>query len=100
MGVMLEKSRIADELMDVIGHLAGSLSGGMGIGIVLAGVLSGATTGVVGATFVSLGLLTLPALLRRDYDLRVPCGAICDRKSVGARKRGCDGVDISGRRFH
>src|SRR3546814_11028237 len=50
MGVMLEKSRIADELMDVIGHLAGSLRGGMGIGIVLVGVLMGATTGVVGAT--------------------------------------------------
>lgn len=83
MGVMLEKSKIADELMDVIGHLAGSLRGGMGIGIVLVGVLMGATTGVVGATIVTLGLLTLPALLRRGYDARVACGAICASGSLG-----------------
>ena len=83
MGVMLEKSKIADELMDVIGHLAGSLRGGMGIGIVLVGVLMGATTGVVGATIVTLGLLTLPALLRRGYDPRVACGAICASGSLG-----------------
>ena len=55
MGVMLEKSKIADDLMDVIGHLAGGLRGGMGIGIILVGVLMGATTGIVGATIVTLG---------------------------------------------
>ena len=65
MGVMLEKSRLADELMDVIGHLAGGLRGGMGIGIILFGVMMGATTGIVGATIVTLGVLALPALLRR-----------------------------------
>src|SRR5690349_11747916 len=65
MGVMLEKSRMADELMDVIGHLSGRMPGGMGLGIVLVGVLMGATTGIVGATIVTLGLLTLPTLLRR-----------------------------------
>ena len=53
---MLEKSKIADDLMDVIGHLAGGLRGGMGIGIILVGVLMGATTGIVGATIVTLGL--------------------------------------------
>ena len=53
MGVMLEKSRIADELMDVIGHLAGGLRGGMAIGIVVFGVLMGATTGIVGATVIT-----------------------------------------------
>jgi tripartite ATP-independent transporter DctM subunit len=68
MGMMLEKSRIADELMEVIGHLSGGLRGGMGIGIVLVGVLMGATTGIVGATIVTLGLLTLPTLLRRGYN--------------------------------
>ncbi|WP_298727696.1 TRAP transporter large permease subunit [uncultured Ferrovibrio sp.] len=83
MGVMLEKSRLADELMDVIGHLAGSLRGGMGIGLVLVGVMMGATTGVVGATIVTLGLLTLPALLRRGYDKSVACGAICASGSLG-----------------
>ena len=83
MGVMLEKSRLAEELMDVIGHLAGSLRGGMGIGIVLVGVLMGATTGIVGATVVTLGLLTLPTLLRRGYDKRISCGAICASGTLG-----------------
>jgi tripartite ATP-independent transporter DctM subunit len=83
MGVMLEKSRLAEELMDVIGHLAGSLRGGMGIGIILVGILMGATTGIVGATVVTLGLLTLPTLLRRNYDKRVACGAICASGTLG-----------------
>lgn len=83
MGVMLEKSRIADELMDVIGHVAGSLRGGMGIGIVLVGMLLGATTGIVGATIVTLGLLTLPTLLRRGYDRSIACGAICASGTLG-----------------
>ena len=83
MGVMLEKSRLAEELMDVIGHLAGSLRGGMGIGIILVGVLMGATTGIVGATVVTLGLLTLPTLLRRGYDKRIACGAICASGTLG-----------------
>jgi tripartite ATP-independent transporter DctM subunit len=83
MGVMLEKSRIADELMDVIGHVAGGLRGGMGIGIILVGVLMGATTGIVGATIVTLGLLTLPTLLRRGYDKSLACGAICASGTLG-----------------
>ena len=53
MGVMLEKSRLADDLLDVMGHLAGGLRGGMGVGIVLFGVLMGATTGIVGATIIT-----------------------------------------------
>jgi hypothetical protein len=59
MGVMLEKSRLADDLLDVMGHLAGGLRGGMGVGIILFGVLMGATTGIVGATVITLGLLVL-----------------------------------------
>ena len=54
MGVMLEKSRLAEDLMEVIGHAAGSLRGGLGVGIILVGVLMGATTGIVGATVVTL----------------------------------------------
>ncbi len=65
MGVMLEKSRLAEELLDVVGHLFGRLAGGMAVGIALVGVLLGASTGIVGATIVTLGLLTLPARLRR-----------------------------------
>jgi tripartite ATP-independent transporter DctM subunit len=83
MGVMLEKSKLAEELMDVIGLAAGSLRGGLGIGIVLVGVLMGATTGIVGATVVTLGLLTLPGMLRRGYDRGLACGIICASGTLG-----------------
>ncbi|MGE4237070.1 TRAP transporter large permease [Hydrogenophaga sp.] len=83
MGVMLEKSRLADDLLDVMGHLAGGVRGGMGIGIVLFGVLMGATTGIVGATIITLGLLTLPTLIRRGYDKSVACGVICASGTLG-----------------
>jgi tripartite ATP-independent transporter DctM subunit len=83
MGMMLEKSKIANDLMEVIGHLSGGLRGGMGIGIVLVGVLMGATTGIVGATIVTLGLLTLPTLLRRGYNKSIACGTICASGTLG-----------------
>ncbi len=83
MGVMLEKSKLAEELMDVIGLASGSLRGGMGIGIILVGVLMGATTGIVGATVVTLGLLTLPGMLRRGYDKGLACGIICASGTLG-----------------
>ncbi len=83
MGVMLEKSKLAEDLMDVIGHLAGALRGGFGIGIILVGVLMGATTGIVGATVVTLGLLTLPGMLRRGYDKGLACGVICASGTLG-----------------
>lgn len=83
MGVMLEKSRLADDLLDVMGHIAGGVKGGMAVGIVLFGVLMGATTGIVGATIITLGLLTLPTLLRRGYDKSVACGVICASGTLG-----------------
>jgi tripartite ATP-independent transporter DctM subunit len=83
MGVMLEKSKLAEELMDVIGLASGRLRGGLGIGIILVGVLMGATTGIVGATVVTLGLLTLPGMLRRGYDPAVACGVICASGTLG-----------------
>jgi tripartite ATP-independent transporter DctM subunit len=83
MGMMLERSRLAEDLMDVIGHAAGALRGGLGIGIVLVGVLMGATTGIVGATVVTLGLLTLPGMLRRGYDKGLACGVICASGTLG-----------------
>ena len=83
MGVMLEKSRLAEDLMDVIGYAAGSVRGGLGIGIILVGVLMGATTGIVGATVVTLGLLTLPGMLRRGYDKGLACGVICASGTLG-----------------
>lgn len=83
MGVMLEKSRLADDLLDVVGHIAGGVKGGMAVGIIAVGVLMGATTGIVGATVVTLGLLTLPTLLRRGYDAGIACGAICASGTLG-----------------
>ena len=88
MGVMLEKSRLADDLLDVMGHLAGGVRGGMGVGIILFGVLMGATTGIVGATIITLGLLTLPTLLRRGYDRGLACGVIC-ASSASPNARAC-----------
>lgn len=87
MGVMLEKSRLADDLLDVMGHLAGGVRGGMGVGIILFGVLMGATTGIVGATIITLGLLTLPTLIRRGYDKSVACGTICASGTLGQTSR-------------
>jgi tripartite ATP-independent transporter DctM subunit len=83
MGVMLEKSRLAEELLDVVGHLAGGFKGGMALGIIGVGVLMGATTGIVGATVITLGLLTLPTLIRRGYDPGIACGAICASGTLG-----------------
>jgi tripartite ATP-independent transporter DctM subunit len=83
MGVMLEKSRLANDLLDVMGHLAGGIRGGMGVGIILFGVLMGATTGIVGATVITLGLLTLPTLIRRGYNKSIACGAICASGTLG-----------------
>src|SRR5688500_3826363 len=83
MGVMLEKSRLADDLLDVVGHHAGGLRGGMALGIILVGVLMGATTGIVGATVITLGLLTLPTLLKRGYDPGIACGSICASGTLG-----------------
>jgi tripartite ATP-independent transporter DctM subunit len=83
MGVMLEKSKLAEDLMDIIGHAAGALRGGLGIGIILVGVLMGATTGIVGATVVTLGLLTLPGMLRRGCDKGLACGIVCASGTLG-----------------
>ena len=83
MGVMLEKSRLAEDLMDVVGLAAGRLRGGLGLGIILVGVLMGASTGIVGATVVTLGLLTLPTLIRRGYAKSLASGTICASGTLG-----------------
>lgn len=83
MGVMLEKSKIAEELIEVVGYLAGGLKGGMAMAIVVVGVVLGASTGIVGATVVTLGLLTLPVLVRRGYDKALAAGCICASGTLG-----------------
>ncbi len=83
MGVMLEKSRVAEDMLDTIGRAMGGLRGGMGMAILLVGVLMGASTGIVGATVVTLGMLTLPTLLRRGYHPAIACGTICASGTLG-----------------
>ncbi len=83
MGVMLEKSRVAENMLETIGKAMGGLNGGIGVAIVLVGVLMGASTGIVGATVVTVGLLTLPALLRRGYAPSIACGTICASGTLG-----------------
>jgi tripartite ATP-independent transporter DctM subunit len=83
MGVILEKSRMAERMLDVLGHMAGKRAGGMGLAIVFVGVLMGASTGIVAATVVTVGLISLPTLLRRGYDKRIACGTICASGTLG-----------------
>jgi len=83
MGVLLEKSRMAERMLDVIGHVAGKRAGGMATAIVFVGVLMGASTGIVAATVVTVGLISLPTLLRRNYDPSIACGTICASGTLG-----------------
>jgi hypothetical protein len=68
MGVMLERSKIAEQLLMTMGKLFGNLRGGLGISVIVVGALLAASTGVVGATVVTMGLISLPAMLRAGYD--------------------------------
>lgn len=83
MGVMLERSKLAEELLEIIGHAFGKMPGGMLIATLLVGVLLSASTGIVGATIVTLGLLMLPVLVRRGYSKPLACGAICASGTLG-----------------
>src|SRR6478752_2460963 len=76
MGVMLERSRIAEELLETMGRLFGLLRGGLGLSVAIVGTLLAAAKGVVGATTVTMGLITLPAMLRHGYDKRLAAGTV------------------------
>jgi TRAP-type mannitol/chloroaromatic compound transport system permease large subunit len=76
MGVMLERSRIAEDLLETMGRLFGTLPGGLGISVVLVGVLLAAAKGVVGATVVTIALITLPTMLRHGYDKSLAAGTV------------------------
>jgi tripartite ATP-independent transporter DctM subunit len=76
MGVMLEQSRIAEDLLERMGRLFGSLRGGLGFSVVIVGALLAASTGIVGATAVTMGLIMLPAMLRHGYDPRLAGGTV------------------------
>ena len=76
MGVMLERSRIAEELLETMGRLFGALPGGLGLSVVVVGVLLAAAKGVVGATTVTMGLIVLPTMLRHGYDKALAAGTV------------------------
>lgn len=76
MGVMLERSRIAEDLLERMGRLFGSLRGGLGYSVVLVGALLAASTGIVGATAVTMGLIMLPTMMRHGYDPRLAAGTV------------------------
>jgi len=83
MGVMLERSKVAEELLESMGRLFGTLRGGLGISVSIVGALLAASTGIVGATVVTMGLLSLPTMLRRGYDKKLACGSICAAGTLG-----------------
>lgn len=83
MGVMLERSKIAEQLLMTMGKLFGSLRGGLGISVIIVGALLAASTGVVGATVVTMGLISLPAMMRAGYDPKLACGVICASGTLG-----------------
>ena len=83
MGIMLERSRVAENLLETMSSLFGSLRGGLGISVTLVGMLLAASTGIVGATVVTMGLLSLPTMLKRGYDPKISAGIICASGTLG-----------------
>ena len=97
MGVMLERSGIAEALLLTMGKLFGNLRGGLGISVILVGALLAASTGVVGATVVTMGLISLPAMLRAGYDPKLATGVICASGTLGPDHPALDRADLHGR---
>jgi tripartite ATP-independent transporter DctM subunit len=83
MGVILEKSKVAEELLDNMAHLLGGVRGGLALSVVLVGMLLAASTGIVGATVVTMGLLSLPSMLRAGYSPAIAAGTICATGTLG-----------------
>ena len=83
MGVTLERAKIADSLLENLSALFGTLRGGLGISVTVVGMLLAASTGIVGATVVTMGLLSLPTMLRRGYDPAIATGTICASGTLG-----------------
>ena len=83
MGVMLERSKIAEQLLETMGQLFGSVRGGLAISVVIVGMLLAASTGIVGATVVTMGLLSLPTMLKVGYNPKIATGTICAAGTLG-----------------
>lgn len=83
MGITLERARIAEDLLETLSSLFGTLRGGLGISVTLVGMLLAASTGIVGATVVTMGLLSLPTMLKRGYSPEIATGTICASGTLG-----------------
>ncbi len=83
MGVMLERSRVAGELLETMGRLFGTIRGGLGLSVTFVGMLLAASTGIVGATVVTMGMISLPSMLRYNYDKGLACGSIAAAGTLG-----------------
>ncbi|MGB5590734.1 MAG: TRAP transporter large permease subunit, partial [Gammaproteobacteria bacterium] len=83
MGVMLERSRLAEDLLDTLSCLFGAMRGGLAMSVTLVGMLLAASTGIVGATVVTMGLLSLPTMLKRGYAPTIATGTICAAGTLG-----------------
>ncbi len=83
MGITLERSQVAERLLESLAILMGRLRGGLGVAVLIVGMLMAASTGIVGATVVTMGLLSLPTMLRNGYDPRIACGSICAAGTLG-----------------
>ncbi|HJP04186.1 MAG: C4-dicarboxylate ABC transporter [Chromatiales bacterium] len=83
MGVTLERTHIAEDLLETLSMLMGRLRGGLGIAVTLVGMLMAASTGIVGATVVTMGLLSLPTMMRRGYDPGIATGTITAAGTLG-----------------
>jgi TRAP-type mannitol/chloroaromatic compound transport system permease large subunit len=83
MGVTLERARIAEDLLETLSMLMSGLRGGLGIAVILVGALMAASTGIVGATVVTMGLLSLPTMLKHGYDPAVATGTITASGTLG-----------------
>ncbi|MBT3777338.1 MAG: TRAP transporter large permease subunit [Pelagibacteraceae bacterium] len=83
MGIMLEKSKIAEDLLISMGQLFGPMPGGLGISVIFVGALLAATTGIVGATVVAMGLISLPAMMKNNYNKSLASGIVCASGTLG-----------------
>ncbi|MBO6549679.1 MAG: TRAP transporter large permease subunit [Rhizobiales bacterium] len=83
MGVMLDRSNLAGDLLDAMGRMFGKMRGGLGASVLLVGTLLAASTGIVGATVVTMGLMSFPVMLRAGYDPKLAAGLICSSGTLG-----------------
>lgn len=83
MGIVLQKTKLAEQLLEAMAQLFGRVSGGVAISTILVGALLAASTGVVGASVVAMGLISLPCMLKYNYDKELACGTICASGTLG-----------------